>query len=100
MLKTRDMFLLSAIADKTELANELPRIMKSEDVNSIGIQIIALVVSKLYKAESEVMDLIASATGKKLKDISEMSMKETIEAVKEILSEEGILDFFTKPVQE
>ena len=100
MLKTRDMFLLSAIADKTELANELPRIMKSEDVNSIGIQIIALVVSKLYKAESEVMDLIATATGKKLKDISEMSMKETIEAVKEILSEEGILDFFTKPVQE
>lgn len=100
MLKTKDMFLLSAIADKTELANELPRIMKDEDANSVGLQIIALVIAKLYKAEAEVMDLIASATGKKLKEVAEMPMKEMIEAVKQILSEEGILDFFTKSVQE
>jgi len=95
MLKTKDMFLLSAIADKTGITAELPAILKSKDQEQVGIQLVALVVSKLYKAQAEVVALIVSATGKTKEEVDNLGMKELVSTVKGILGEEGILDFFT-----
>jgi hypothetical protein len=100
MLKTKDMFLLSAIADKTGLSTELPAILKNKDQEQVGIQLVAFVISKLYKAQNEVIALIVSATGKTKDEVDNLGMKELVEVVKGILGEEGILDFFTNSVKE
>ena len=100
MLKTKDMFLLSAIADKTGIAEQLPTIMKDKDANTVGVKIVGLVISKLYKAENEVIALIVSSTGKSLEQVKGMALKELIETVKGILAEEGVLDFFTNSAEE
>ncbi len=100
MLKTKDMFLLSAIADKTGLSAELPAILKGKDQEQVGIQLVAFVISKLYKAQTEVVALIVSATGKTKDEVDNLGMKELVVVVKGILSEEGILDFFTNSAKE
>ena len=100
MLKTKDMFLLSAIADKTGLSAELPTILKGKDQEQVGIQLVAFVISKLYKAQTEVVALIVSATGKTKDEVDNLGMKELVAVVKGILSEEGILDFFTNSAKE
>ena len=44
-------------------------------------------------AEAEVMTLLADISGKPKKDIEDQSPKETFGMIRELLSEEGVLDF-------
>ena len=46
-------------------------------------------------AETEVMGLLADISGKQVKDIENQSPKETIGMIKDLLSEEGVLDFLS-----
>ena len=61
----------------------------------IGKDIIFSLAKKLYKAESEIMKLIAGITDKTVEEAEELPMKETLEIIKSMLSEEGVLDFLS-----
>lgn len=100
MLKAKDMFLLSAIADKTGLGEQLPQIIKGKDADQVGVQLVGLIASKLYKAQTEVIALIVSATGKTKEEVDNMGMKDLVSTIKDLLAEEGVIDFFTKSAED
>lgn len=98
MIKTKHIFLLSKIVDKMELDDNLKSVLagtKNKKVNKteLGFTIIAGIGKKLHKAQDEILELVSEVTGKARKDVEEMSSKEMMKVLKDILSEEGVLDF-------
>jgi len=99
MIKTKHLFLLSAVIDKMDLDQDLKELFKKgkakKSKEEIGKDIIFSLAKKLYKAESEIMKLIAGITDKTVEEAEELPMKETLEIIKSMLSEEGVLDFLS-----
>ncbi|NBK22325.1 MAG: hypothetical protein EOM68_09885 [Spirochaetia bacterium] len=98
MIKTKHIFQLSRIIDKMKLSEDIKDIVaetkkKNVDESSLGYKIITALGSKLHMAEAEVMTLLADISGKSKKDIEDQSPKETFGMIRELLSEEGVLDF-------
>jgi hypothetical protein len=98
MIKTKHIFQLSRIIDKMKLSEDIKDIVaetkkKNVDESSLGYKIITALGSKLHMAEAEVMTLLADIFGKSRKDIEDQSPKETFGMIRELLSEEGVLDF-------
>ena len=98
MIKTKHIFQLSRIIDKMKLSEDIKEIFaetkkKNVDESSLGYKIITALGSKLHMAEAEVMTLLADISGKSKKDIEDQSPKETFGMIRELLSEEGVLDF-------
>jgi len=98
MIKTKHIFQLSRIIDKMGLSEDIKDIFaetkkKNVDESALGYKIITALGSKLHMAEAEVMTLLADISGKPKKDIEDQSPKETFGMIRELLSEEGVLDF-------
>jgi aspartate carbamoyltransferase regulatory subunit len=89
-LKTDDMFLLSEIADKMDIKLDV----KGKTQEEVGAELILFLVKKAHKAKDEIKTLVATLTGKPLEEVSDMSPNEMINNVKEILKQDGVLDFF------
>ena len=97
MLKTKDMFALSAIVDKMGLEDEVKLILKQSkgkgNAEALGQELMFAIAKKLHRAESEVMTLLASVSGKDKKALEELPPKETFALIKDVLQQEGVLDF-------
>jgi len=89
-LETDDMFLLSEIADKMDVKIDV----KGKSQEEAGTELIFFLVKKAYKAKDEIKQLVATLTEKTPEEVSKMSPKELITSVKEILKQDGVLDFF------
>lgn len=99
MVTTREIFLLSAIVDKTGVAEDVARITsnsKGMNESQVGMQVIVAVLAKLYKAEKEVVQLVSNCTGKTTEEVMKMPFKELKESVTGILKEEGVMDFLSE----
>ena len=80
---------LSLIIDKMEIANDIMSIDKSSN-EEVGKALIGLIISKMYKAENEVYELIAQ-----YKSISVEEAKETdiIPIIKDLIKIKDVRDF-------
>jgi len=104
-----DMYLISEIADKMNV--ELPKYPvinvggagktaiqiateKTAIQKDFGMRVIHLLVRKVYKAKPEVNNLIANVLEKKVEEVQKMPITETINILKNILKEDGVMDFF------
>lgn len=101
MLKTKDMFTLSAIVDKMGLDEDIKEILsarkkKSFNDEEMGEKLIFSIVKKMYKARAEITQLLADISGKSIKDVENLQLKETIELIKKLLQEEGVLSFLSQ----
>jgi len=104
MLKTKDMFILSAIVDKMGLDEDIKGLLGNKgdevDESAIGRKLLFSIAKKLYKAEDEVILLLSNATGKPKKDIEDLPPKETLELIKNILQEQGVMDFLSQQAED
>lgn len=101
MLKTKDMYVLSAIVDKMGLDEDIKLILSARKGKTItdtemGEQLIVSIVKKMYKAKVEITSILSSISGKPSKEIDELPLKETIELIKTLLKEEGVMDFLSQ----
>lgn len=102
MLKTKDMFTLSAIVDKMGLDEDIKEILaarkKKTGVNAeeMGEELIFSIVKKMYKARAEITQLLADVSGKSIKDVENLQLGETIELIKKLLQEEGVMSFLSQ----
>lgn len=99
MLKQKDMFTLSAIVDKMELESDINKIVSQKgkrDTTEIGKVLVFSIARKLHRAQTEVTQLLSSATGKTKKEIEDLPLKETVGLIKGILQEEGVMDFLSQ----
>jgi len=87
-LSVDDIYLLSSVADKMDLQIPDPTGKTQEQV---GAEVLMLLFKKLHLAKSEVNSLILQVTEK---DPSKLTLIEIKDFFKNILKEEGILDFF------
>jgi hypothetical protein len=97
-LQNDDMYLLSEIADKMDFTLPKAPVMDKKNMQEAqkeyGMQIITLLIKRLYRAKNEINQLIANVTEKSIDEVSKMSIKETIDTFKKILTQDGVLDFF------
>lgn len=101
MLKTKDMFILSAIVDKMELDVDIKELLaarKHKDVNDeeMGEKLIFSIVRKIHKAKAEITQLLANVSGKTAKEVDDLELKETMDLIKQVLQEEGVMDFLSQ----
>jgi hypothetical protein len=101
MLKTKDMFTLSAIVDKMGLDEDIKEILsarKKKNFNDeeMGEKLIFSIVKKMYKARAEITQLLADVSGKSIKDVENLQLSETIELIKKLLQEEGVMSFLSQ----
>jgi acyl-CoA reductase-like NAD-dependent aldehyde dehydrogenase len=101
MLKTKDMFTLSAIVDKMGLDEDIKEILsarkkKSFSDEEMGEKLIFSIVKKMYKARAEITQLLADVSGKSIKDVENLQLSETIELIKKLLQEEGVMSFLSQ----
>lgn len=101
MLKTKDMFTLSAIVDKMGLDEDIKEILsarknKKFSDEEMGEKLIFSIVKKMYKARVEITQLLADISGKSIKDVENLQLSETIELIKKLLQEEGVMSFLSQ----
>jgi hypothetical protein len=101
MLKLKDAMALSKAIDKMQIADKVSDIYKSKaDKEQVGIKLMALVGSNLYKAQAEIVSIISSSTGKKPEEVENMSITEIIDTIKGFFNEEGVKDFLSRYVED
>ena len=100
-LQTDDMFLLSEIVDKMglELDVEALRPKEGETATEVGFRALAPLIMqairKLHLARDEVKQLIANLSGKTPEEIGHLPPGALVQAVRQIMAEEGVLDFLS-----
>lgn len=82
---------ISLIIDKMGIANDIMSIDKSSN-EEVGKALIALIISKIYKAEEEVYEVIAEY---KNISIEEAKKTEIIPILKELLKLKDVKDFLS-----
>lgn len=93
-LQAKDMFKLSAIIDKMGFKiNALDENGIVKPQAEVGMEMFQFIISKIYLAQDEIIDLIADLTQKSKDEVEQQSPKEIIDTVKEILAQDGVLDF-------
>jgi hypothetical protein len=89
-LETDDMFLLSEILDKMEYNVNFSKDTTQEQ---LGVEMLIQLSRKAYKAKDEIKTFIANVTGKSTDEVSKMPIKELIKTLKNILQQDGVMDF-------
>jgi hypothetical protein len=87
-METRVLIKLSAAVDAMDI--DLQQI-ESKTQREMGLKLISLLVRRLHKAETQVLELIAEYKGCTAEEASRMDV---IEVIKELLSDGGVNDFF------
>ncbi len=89
-LTTDDMFILSEIADKMDITINA----KGKTQEEMGAELLLFLIKKAHKAKNEIKTLVSRLTEKSEEEVAQMSPKQLINAVSEILKQDGVLDFF------
>lgn len=89
-LEGDDMFSLSEIADKMDIKLDV----KGKSQEEIGVELMLFLIKKSHKAKDEIKQLVATLTEKTTEEVGKMSPKQLITSIKEILKQDGVLDFF------
>lgn len=103
-LNFEDAFRLSEIIDKMGIKIDLNSMMddiskSAEDKQAyLGGQIALMLISKLYKAKDEVIDLIASLTGDDIETVKGYGIKQIKNVFIDLFNQEDITDFFKSAV--
>ena len=82
---------ISLIIDKMGIANDIMSIDKSSN-EEVGKALIGLIISKMYKAENEVYEVIAEYKGL---TIEEAKKAEIIPILKDLLKLKEVKDFLS-----
>lgn len=85
-----DIFLISEILDKADIT--LPEMQGDE--MKIGLAIGMEICRKLYKAKKEIRVLLQSVLEKTDEEMMKLTLKQTKNAIKEIVKNEDFKDFF------
>lgn len=104
-LGIKDAFQLSKILDKmeirfdiNELMDEAQALIKQGNIEKaqsfLGGQLTMTVVSKLHKAEKEVIEWLASINEISVEDIEKLSMKELIVLIQDLFKAEDFMELF------
>ena len=100
-LGNADIYLLSEISDKMNMQlPDMPEITDWEtkeanlEVEKYGKQLIKMFLHNMYKAKDEVNSLLASVSGKTVKEIESMSAYDTNKLVLEMIGKTVFWDFF------
>lgn len=105
-LNITDAFQLSKIIDKMEIRvdidemmDQMQEILTKDGTDKaqafLGGQMVLTLISKLHKAENEVIEWIASLSEKSIDDVRKLKFKELKEILTELFSSEGFLELFT-----
>lgn len=89
-LRTDDMFALSRIWDKLDIALDV----KGKTQDEVGADLIMQILRRLHLARDEIIDLLASLTGQTPEAISTQPLAETVNMLRDVLSQDGVADFF------
>ena len=89
-LQTDDMFALSRIIDKIDLTLN----PKGKTQDELGAEVVMTILRRLHLARDEIIDLLASLTGKTPEAISTQPLAETVNMLRDVLSQDGVADFF------
>ena len=82
---------ISLIIDKMEIANDIMNIDRSSN-EEVGRALIALIISKMYKAENEIYEVIAEY---KSISVEEAKKTEIIPILKDLLKLKDVKDFLS-----
>jgi len=105
-LTLEDAFTLSEVLDKMNIQTDLNKVIdeaksKGEEAQSyLGGQLVIIILKSAYKAKAELYAWIASIAEKSVDDIKQMGLKDLASLMKEVLTQEGIGDFFKSAVVE
>ena len=100
-LKTKHLFKMIQIIDICGIANEIKNInLNSGDNNAetqtkLGLELMSCVVSKLWRAEQEVYELLAELNDRPVQEIKNLEIDEIVELLKELV-QKGIVEAFFK----
>lgn len=94
-ISTKTAIKMSAIIDKMEIGQQLKDMEvntgdEAKDREELGKQLIVLIITKLYKAEDEIYELIAMCKGISIEEAKEV---EVIPFLKELFGIDGVTDF-------
>ena len=78
---------------KLENGNDASRLGK-EIMMGLGIDLVAKLIKSMYKAKTEVKQLISNLTGLTMDEVSKMNLKKIKEFFTELSTHEGFQDFF------
>lgn len=105
-LNITDAFQLSKIIDKMEIRFDIDEMMDqiqdiltnegtSKAQSYLGGQMVLTLVSKLHKAEKELIEWLASLTGMTVEEIQKLKFKELKSLLLELFNSEDFLELFT-----
>lgn len=102
-LGIEDVFALSEILDKLQIVDNIADIQqkavgKEDAASYAGVQIMALVLSKMYKVKDLMFAWLADLTNQTVQDVSKLSLKELKELFTQISKSDGITELFTSLV--
>lgn len=98
-----DVFALSEILDKLQIVDNIADIQqkavgKEDAASYAGVQIMALVLSKMYKVKDLMFAWLADLTNQTVQDVSKLSLKELKELFTQISKSDDITELFTSLV--
>ena len=102
-LGIEDVFALSEILDKLQIVDNIADIQqkavgKEDAASYAGVQIMALVLSKMYRVKDLMFAWLADLTNQTVQDVSKLSLKELKELFTQISKSDGITELFTSLV--
>jgi len=92
MLTIKQGFKISAIIDKLDLKVTDPKAPQEQ----VGADLMIQIISKAYKAEQEIYDLVAEIKGCTATEAEKIDL---VGFIKEITSNAGVMDFFRSAVK-
>ena len=102
-LGLEDVFAWSEILDKLDIRKEIANIQedsvgKKDAQTYAGVQIMALLFSKMYKVKKPLLKWIADFTNKSYEEVAKMTIKELKNVITEIMQSEELTDLFSSLV--
>lgn len=102
-LKTKDLFTVSKIMKKMDIKEEVKTILtpylddkttnKEQAEKELGTTFAFMLFENLYRAEDELLDFIGDLVGMGKDQLGELPFIKTVDLIKQIFSQEGIIDF-------
>lgn len=102
MLKTKDLYLFTKALRKMNLKDDLKDILKNikpNDESNLGLEVCYLIVSHLDLGSTEINEIISNYTNKKIQDIENQNLTETLNDLKLLFSDKEIISFFKSAMQ-
>ena len=98
-----DVFAWSEIIDKLDIIDKIGEIQeksmtKQDPQTYLGVQLMSLLISKLYVVKDEVVSWLASFTGKDIKEVEQFSIMTIKEYIQEFMNNPEFVDLFSSLV--